>query len=135
MNRRLLGSSPREEGPPPPDPDAPRKEIQAELMYAVLSGEPDYSFGLWRGAERVSVVRVSVSDPRLSVPLLKYIQANTTEKKGPVRVVAPGLVGRISYTGLRKSDRHKCGFKIENPCLESLFPPGGLWRADTVTEL
>jgi|GEM_PF-1787427 hypothetical protein len=131
VNRLLLGYVPP--APiPVPDPSLPRKEIQAELMYALMSGEPEYSFGLKKGQDLLVFARFEVSDTKLSIQLQQFIGKNTLIKKGPVREVARGLVGKISYTDLSPSSRHKSGFKVEGAQLESLFPPGGLWQADTL---
>ena len=129
VNRLLLGYTPPAL-PVTPDPNLPRKQIQAELMYALFSGQPEYSFGLRRGTDLVVFARLLVSDIKLSCQLQNYIDKNTTLKKGPIREVSRGLVGIISYTSLSTSARHKSGYKVEGAQLESLFPPGGLWQAD-----
>ncbi len=134
VNRLLLGYVPPVL-PVAADPSLPRKQIQAELMYALFSGDAEYSFGLQRGLDLVVFARISVTDPEMNAQLQKYIDKNTTLKKGPVREVARGLVGVISYTGLTTSARHKSGLKVEGAQLESLFPPGGLWQADAFTQL
>ncbi|MDF3131040.1 hypothetical protein P0Y35_17650 [Kiritimatiellaeota bacterium B1221] len=134
VNRLLLGYTPPTV-PVAPDPSLPRKQIQAELMYALFSGEAEYSFGLKRGADLVVFARMSVHNATLSAQLQTYIDQNTTLKKGPIREVARGLVGVVSYTAIIPSARHKSGLKVENPRLESLFPPGGLWQAATFLDL
>lgn len=135
INHLLIGHLPEPKTDMPADPDLPRKSIQAELMYALLSGDPEYSFGLYQGRETVVFARVKVSDPALTQQLTAYIGQQTVEKKGPVKVVRPGLIGVISYTGLSISPRHKSGLKVEHPELESLFPLGGLWQANAFTDL
>ncbi|WFB36409.1 hypothetical protein P3T73_01350 [Kiritimatiellota bacterium B12222] len=135
VNRLLIGFVPETKTEAVIDPELPRKEIQAEFMYALLSGDPEYSFGLYQGKEPVVFTRVTVQDPQLTAQLQAYLDQHTTEKKGPVRIVSPGLVGKISYTGFTVSARHKSGIKVEHPQLESLFPPGGLWQAQAFTDL
>jgi len=135
VNRLLLGHHPETKREREPDPNLPRKVVQAELMYAVVSGSPEYSFGLKRKGDLQIFARVTVEDIKHSEQLLQFIEKNTTEKKGPVRVVRPGLVGRISYVGLVPSTRHKSGLKVEGARLESLYPPGGLWQADTFSDV
>lgn len=100
-----------------------RREIIVELMYGLLTGAPEYTFGRRENAEWIPVVRLPVPDPGMEQRLTAYIREYTVERKGPVRVVAPGLAARVSYEDRAPSSRHKSGFVLENPRLEELLQP------------
>ena len=53
----------------------------------------------------------------------RWVRENTTQRFGPVREVAPGLVLEVAFDGLQKSPRHKSGFALR-------FPRIVRWRRD-----
>lgn len=45
-------------------------------------------------------------------PVDRFIQRNTTERFGPVRVVTTRLVFEIAFGGIQKSKRHESGVAV-----------------------
>jgi DNA ligase-1 len=98
------------------------------LMYAQRghgkrsSFYSDYTFGCWRnGAAAGSAELVPVgkaysgfTDAEL-VELDRWIRRNTTDRFGPVRVVAPALVLEIAFDAVQASTRHKSGVAMRFP--------------------
>lgn len=97
------------------------------LMYAQRgSGKrsslySDYTFGVWRqrddgGRELVPVGKAysGFTDDEL-VLLDRWIRTNTTERFGPVRAVAPGLVLEVAFDAVNVSARHKSGVAMRFP--------------------
>jgi hypothetical protein len=52
--------------------------------------------------------------------LLAYVRDHQTGRDGPARLVAPGLLVRISYTTLHPAPRRKLGVKLNSPRREGL---------------
>lgn len=100
---------------------APRV-IDAVLIYAQRghgkrSGfHSDFTFGLWQGDELVPVGKAyfGFTDAEL-IQLDKFVRANTTERFGPVRALAPKLVVEVAFEGLNRSSRHKSGVAMRFP--------------------
>lgn len=100
--------------------------VDCVLMYAQRgSGRrssfySDYTFGLWvhgaGGDELVPVGKAysGYSDAEL-VELDRWIRTHTTERFGPVRAVAPGLVLEILFDDVQRSSRHKSGVAMRFP--------------------
>lgn len=98
------------------------------LMYAQrghgkrASLYSDYTFGAWRprsdgaGEELVPVGKAysGYTDRELD-RLDRWIRANTIDRFGPVRVVAPGLVLEIAFDSVHRSTRHKSGVAMRFP--------------------
>jgi DNA ligase-1 len=97
------------------------------LMYAQRghgrrsSYYSDYTFGCWRQAADGTAELVPVgkayfgfTDAEL-VALDRWVRANTIERFGPVRRVAPGLVLEIAFDALQVSRRHKSGVAMRFP--------------------
>jgi len=98
-----------------------RPEIDLQLMYVLNSGEPVYTFGREENGEWVPLARFEIpEDAEESQPLESYCREHTVEKKGPVRVVRPGLHARVSYQRRIPSPRHKSGVELIAPRLESV---------------
>ncbi|MEM7222291.1 MAG: cisplatin damage response ATP-dependent DNA ligase [Pseudomonadota bacterium] len=96
------------------------------LMYAQRghgkrsSFYSDYTFGAWRdgegGDELVPVGKAyfGFTDEELK-QLDKWVRDNTTERFGPVRAVAPGLVLEVAFDAVQRSARHKSGLALRFP--------------------
>ena len=76
----------------------------------------DYTFGAWDGDKLVPVGKSysGFTDAEL-LRLDKWIRANTTERFGPVRAVAPELVLEIAFDAVQPSARHKSGIAMRFP--------------------
>jgi DNA ligase-1 len=101
--------------------------VDCVLMYAQRghgkrsSFYSDYTFGCWRagaegGEELVPVGKAyfGFTDEELR-KLDKWVRANTVERFGPVRAVAPGLVLEIAFDAVHRSNRHKSGLAMRFP--------------------
>lgn len=101
--------------------------VDCVLMYAQRgSGKrssfySDYTFGVWRvTADRtrelvpVGKAYSGFTDAELK-DLDRWVRAYTTERFGPVRAVAPGLVLEVAFDAVHKSARHKSGVAMRFP--------------------
>jgi DNA ligase-1 len=96
----------------------PRTVITCTLMYAI--GD-QFTFGVLHKGEVVNVVQLSRGIPqRDQERLLAYVRDHQTGRDGPARLVAPGLLVRISYTTLHPAPRRKLGVKLNSPRWEGL---------------
>ena len=99
----------------------------AVLMYAQRghgkrsSLYSDYTFGAWRAGpdgtpELVPVGKAyfGFTDEELR-RLDRWVRDNTTERFGPVRAVAPGLVLEVAFDAVARSKRHKSGLALRFP--------------------
>jgi hypothetical protein len=99
----------------------PRPELEAEFLYALLTGTPEYTFGENREGDTLPWARVTLQNqPDLEKKLQDYIQSHRLSKRGPVHLVQPGLSGTLSYRKRIPSTRHKAGFTLDDPRLERL---------------
>ena len=81
----------------------------------------DYTFGCWRPGtdglpELVPVGKAyfGFTDEEL-VELDRWVRSHTTERFGPVRAVAPGLVLEIAFDAVQPSTRHRSGVAMRFP--------------------
>ncbi|MBD9526062.1 cisplatin damage response ATP-dependent DNA ligase [Paracoccus sp. PAR01] len=96
--------------------------VDAVLLYAQRghgkrSGfHSDFTFGLWDGADLVPVGKAyfGFTDAELR-ELDRFVRANTVERFGPVRQLAPKLVVEVAFEGLNRSTRHKSGVAMRFP--------------------
>lgn len=96
--------------------------VDAVLLYAQRghgkrSGfYSDFTFGVWDGAVLVPVGKAyfGFTDAELRA-LDAFVRANTVERYGPVRAVAPKLVVEVAFEGLNRSARHKSGLAMRFP--------------------
>ena len=96
--------------------------VDAVLLYAQRghgkrSGfHSDFTFGLWAGDELVPVGKAyfGFTDAELR-ELDRFVRANTTERFGPVRSLAPKLVVEVAFEGLNRSTRHRSGVAMRFP--------------------
>ncbi len=96
--------------------------IDAVLMYAQRghgkrsSFYSDFTFGVWRDDELVPVGKAyfGFTDAELK-QLDGWVRNNTTERFGPVRAVAPGLVLEVAFDAAQNSTRHKSGIALRFP--------------------
>ncbi|MDS9467073.1 cisplatin damage response ATP-dependent DNA ligase [Paracoccus sp. MBLB3053] len=91
--------------------------IYAQRGHGKRSGfHSDFTFGLWNGAELVPVGKAyfGFTDAELR-ELDKFVRANTTERYGPVRALAPKLVVEVAFEGLNRSGRHRSGVAMRFP--------------------
>jgi len=104
--------------------------IDAVLVYAQSgSGRratlfTDYTFALWDGDRLVPVAKAySGLDDKEILRLDRWIRANTLERFGPVRSVAPMHVFELGFEGVNVSTRHRSGIAVR-------FPRILRWRED-----
>ena len=104
--------------------------VDAVLVYAQSgSGRrstlyTDYTFALWDGDLLVPVAKAySGLDDKEILQLDRWIRANTVERFGPVRSVAPEHVFELGFEGVNVSKRHKSGVAVR-------FPRILRWRTD-----
>lgn len=104
--------------------------IDAVLIYAQAGHGrrstlyTDYTFGLWREGELVPVAKAySGLDDAEILELDRWIRANTLERFGPVRAVAPVHVFELGFEAVNRSTRHKSGIAVR-------FPRILRWRRD-----
>ena len=123
--------------------------VDCVLMYAQRgSGRrssyySDYTFGLWTGTEGgqelvpVGKAYSGYSDAEL-LELDRWIRGNTTERFGPVRAVAPGLVLEVLFDDVQRSSRHKSGVAMRFPRISRIRwdkPAVDADRLDVLTAL
>jgi DNA ligase-1 len=96
----------------------------------------DYTFGAWRGDELVPVGKAysGFTDEELLL-LDKWVRNNTTNRFGPVREVAPGLVLEIAFDSVNRSTRHKSGLAMRFPRVHRIRWDKPHAEADTVETL
>lgn len=101
--------------------------LDCVLMYAQRgagkrsSYYSDYTFGVWRLDEAGTRELVPVgkaysgfTDEELR-RLDKWVREHTSERFGPVRAVAPGLVLEVAFDAVQPSTRHKSGVAMRFP--------------------
>ena len=101
--------------------------LDCVLMYAQRgSGRrssfySDFTFGAWRRSsdgndELVPVGKAysGYSDDEL-IEIDRWVRANTTDRFGPVRAVAPGVVFEVAFDSVHRSRRHKSGVAMRFP--------------------
>ncbi|MEL6288412.1 MAG: cisplatin damage response ATP-dependent DNA ligase [Pseudomonadota bacterium] len=101
--------------------------LDTVLMYAERgSGKrssfySDYTFGTWAEADDGARELVPVgkaysgfTDEELK-KLDKFVRANTTQRFGPVRAVAEGIVFEVAFDAVHHSPRHKSGVAMRFP--------------------
>jgi ATP-dependent DNA ligase len=101
--------------------------LDCVLMYAQRgSGKrssyySDYTFGAWTAdiegrPELVPVGKAysGYTDAEL-LELDRWVRNHTTERFGPVRAVAPGLVLEVAFDAVQRSTRHKSGIAMRFP--------------------
>lgn len=79
------------------------------------------TFGAWRGEPGADGTLVPVgkaefngSDAEL-VAIDRWVRDHTTDRFGPVREVAPGLVLEVAFDNVHRSSRHKSGIALRAP--------------------
>ena len=96
--------------------------VDAVLMYAQRghgkrsSFYSDYTFGVWSADDLVPIGKAyfGFTDAELK-QIDSWVRNNTTERFGPVRAVAPGLVLEVAFDAAQKSSRHKSGIALRFP--------------------
>jgi DNA ligase-1 len=104
--------------------------VDAVLIYAQPgSGRraglyTDYTFGVWDGDKLVPFAKAysGLTDAEIR-RVDAFVRRNTTERFGPVRVVAPELVFELAFEGIQRSTRHRSGVAVR-------FPRMSRWRHD-----
>lgn len=114
------------------------------LMYAernaVRSGGrfASYTVGLRRDdGTLVPIGRgdATLLDPGVRAALDAWVTAQTTERFGPVRAVAIGLVLEIKFDAVRRSSRHKSGLVLENLRITAVWPGQDVASVDLLASL
>ncbi len=121
--------------------------VDCVLMYAQRgagkrsSFYSDYTFGCWRsndaGVDELVPVGKAYSgftDTELKA-IDKWVRGHTTERYGPVRSVAAGLVFEIAFDAVQKSARHKSGIAMRFPRIARIRWDKPASEADTVASL
>jgi DNA ligase-1 len=119
--------------------------VDAVLMYAQRghgkrsSFYSDYTFGVWRDDELVPIGKAyfGFTDAELK-QLDGWVRNNTTERFGPVRAVAPGLVLEVAFDAAQHSTRHKSGIALRFPRVSRIRwdkPAAEADRLETVAKL
>ena len=116
--------------------------VDAVLMYAQRgngkrsSFYSDYTFGAWHGDSLVPVGKAysGFTDEELR-RLDKWVRDNTTNRFGPVREVAPGLVLEIAFDSVHRSTRHKSGVAMRFPRVHRIRWDKPFREADTLETL
>jgi DNA ligase-1 len=104
--------------------------VDAVLVYAQPGNGrratlfTDYTFALWKDGELVPVAKAysGLSNEEIE-QMDRWIRANTLEKFGPVRRVAPEHVFEVAFENVQRSSRHKSGVAVR-------FPRIARWRHD-----
>jgi DNA ligase-1 len=108
--------------------------VDAVLVYAQPGNGrratlfTDYTFALWKDGELVPVAKAysGLSNEEIE-QVDKWVRANTLEKFGPVRRVAPAHVFEVAFENVQRSTRHKSGVAVR-------FPRIARWRHDKRVE-
>jgi DNA ligase-1 len=108
--------------------------VDAVLVYAQPGNGrratlfTDYTFALWKDGELVPVAKAysGLSNEEIE-QMDRWIRANTLEKFGPVRRVAPEHVFEVAFENVQRSSRHKSGVAVR-------FPRIARWRHDKKAE-
>jgi DNA ligase-1 len=120
--------------------------VDAVLMYAQRghgkrsSFYSDYTFGVWRhDGELVPIGKAysGYTDDELAW-LDKWIRNNTTNRFGPVREVARGIVFEVAFDAAQRSTRHKSGVALRFPRIARIRrdkPPEEADRLEAVEAL
>jgi len=116
--------------------------LDTVLMYAQRghgkrsSFYSDYTFGTWHGDALVPVGKAysGFTDEELR-RLDKWVRDNTTNRYGPVREVAPGLVLEIAFDSVHRSTRHKSGVAMRFPRVHRIRWDKPFREADTLATL
>ncbi len=96
----------------------------------------DYTFGVWDADTLVPVAKAYSGLTNLEVEELdRWIRANTLEKFGPVRSVAPTQVFELAYEGIAASTRHKSGIALRFPRIARRRLDKPAREADTLADL
>lgn len=96
----------------------------------------DFGFGVWSDGALVPVGKAyfGFTDAELK-DLDRYVRQNTTDRFGPVRAVAPGLVLEIAFEGLNRSKRHKSGVAMRFPRISRIRHDKPAQEADHLSTL
>jgi len=101
----------------------------------------DYTFGVWRpdGAHGVELVPVGKAYSGFTEDELarldRWVRNNTTERYGPVRAVAAGLVLEVAFDSVHRSKRHKSGVAMRFPRIHRIRWDKPCEEADTLKTL
>lgn len=121
--------------------------VDCVLMYAQRgSGKrsslySDFTFGVWAERDGAAPELVPVgkaysgyTDAEL-VQLDRWIRDHTTERYGPVRAVAPGLVLEVLFDAVQPSARHKSGVAMRFPRIARIRWDKPAAEADVIATL
>jgi DNA ligase-1 len=96
--------------------------VDAVLMYAQRghgkrsSFYSDYTFGVWKDDQLVPIGKAYFGFTDVELKQIdSWVRNNTTERFGPVRAVAPGLVLEVAFDAAQRSARHKSGVALRFP--------------------
>lgn len=108
--------------------------IDAVLMYAQRG--QGYTLGLWRGDELLPVGKAeSDLGEDMQKIIDKFVRENTTNRFGPVREVARGLVLEVAFDAVLRSTRRKSGVTLRFPRIVGLKADKPAHAADQLESL
>jgi DNA ligase 1 len=113
--------------------------IDAVLVYAQqghgrrASLFTDYTFAVWDRDDLVPVAKAysGLTDAEIR-EVDSFIKKNTTGRKGPVRMVKPGLVFELAFDGIRASRRHRSGVAFRFPRISRFRKDKPFTEADSI---
>ncbi|MDO5528246.1 MAG: cisplatin damage response ATP-dependent DNA ligase, partial [Paracoccus sp. (in: a-proteobacteria)] len=111
--------------------------LYAERGHGKRSGYySDFTFGLWDGDDLVPVGKAyfGFTDAELR-DLDRFVRANTVERFGPVRAVAPTKVVEVAFEGLNRSARHRSGIAMRFPRISRIRDDKPAAEADRLETL
>jgi len=94
----------------------------------------DFTFGAWTeegGLVPVGKAYSGYTDQELQA-LDRWVRQNATERFGPVRAVAPGLVFEVAFDAAQRSSRHKSGVALRFPRIARIRWDKPAAEADTL---
>ncbi|MEQ9123431.1 MAG: ATP-dependent DNA ligase, partial [Alphaproteobacteria bacterium] len=94
----------------------------------------DFTFGAWTeegGLVPVGKAYSGYTDQELQA-LDRWVRQNATERFGPVRAVAPGLVFEVAFDAAQRSPRHKSGVALRFPRIARIRWDKPAAEADTL---
>ncbi len=113
--------------------------IDAVLIYVARSfqtGKIEYTVATWSGELLVPVAKVESNlDVAQEKEIAEYAKSNTIEKFGPVRSIEPNFIFEISFDDIVVSKRHKCGIRLINPYISTVYDEKPIEKANTLPEL
>ena len=96
----------------------------------------DYTFGVRDGDRIVPIAKAysGLTDEEIR-RVDAFVRRNTTDRAGPVRLVAPEMVFEIGFQQVQESTRHKSGLAVRFPRILCMRPDKTAEQATTLDEV